>query len=358
MPINHLYHTWFQRIRELRPEQRVTQVRNFVWLIIGIYQSRSVSLSRIASKIPGKFKLLSFTRRLSRFLSNPAIEERTWYAPIARSWLAKQALHLQQIRLIVDGTKVGPFHQLLMVSLAYRKRAIPLAWAWVKHVRGHSTATVHLKLLSYVHSLLPVGIAVLLVGDCEFGSVEVISQLEAWRWDYALRQKSSTLIYLAAQTQWHKFGSLIHKPGESFWLGQGWLTESKVFPTLLLVHWKFGEDEPWCLATNLPDRRMALQAYSRRMWIEEMFGDMKRHGFDLESTMLHHADRLSRLTLAVVLLYVWLMSVGTRTIQDGLRHLVDRKDRRDLCIFQIGLRSIDRHLINSLLFQVFLCSYR
>ena len=85
MPINQLYHTWIQRILELRPGQRITQVRNFVWLIIGIYQSRSVSLSRIASKIPGSAQLLSFTRRLSRLLENPAIDVRSWYEPIARS---------------------------------------------------------------------------------------------------------------------------------------------------------------------------------------------------------------------------------------------------------------------------------
>lgn len=54
MPTNHLYHNWFYQIRELRPGQRITQIRNFVWLMIGIYKSRSVSLSRIASKIPGK----------------------------------------------------------------------------------------------------------------------------------------------------------------------------------------------------------------------------------------------------------------------------------------------------------------
>ncbi len=47
---------------------------------------------------------------------------------------------------------------------------------------------------------------------------------------------------------------------------------------------------------------MTLSYYVRRMWIEEMFGDMKKHGFDLESTMLRHFLRLSRLTLAVVLL--------------------------------------------------------
>ena len=93
------------------------------------------------------------------------------------------------------------------------------------------------------------------------------------------------------------------------------------------------------------------------MWVEEMFGDFKNHGFDLESTMLRHFLRLSRLTLAVALLYVWLISVGGHTIREGLRHLVDRVDRRYLSIFQIGLRCIERRLTNGLPFRIPLFSY-
>jgi hypothetical protein len=89
-----------------------------------------------------------------------------------------------------------------------------------------------------------------------------------------------------------------------------------------------------------------------------MFGDFKKHGFDLEATKLGSFQRLSRLTLAVAILYVWLVSVGTQTIRSGDRHLVDRKDRRDLCIFQIGLRFIERCLTNALAFNIPLCSYR
>ncbi|MFZ1043869.1 MAG: hypothetical protein WCA79_09090 [Anaerolineales bacterium] len=53
-----------------------------------------------------------------------------------------------------------------------------------------------------------------------------------------------------------------------------------------------------------------------------------------------------------MLSYHWLLSVGSQTIQAGLRHLVDRKDRRDLSLFQIGLRFIDRKLLHSLPFAV------
>lgn len=358
MPTNRLYHTWFQRFQALRPGQRLTQLRNFVWLMVGIYQSRSVCLSRIAGKIPSSAKLVSITRRLSRLLDNPAIRVREWYEPLARQWLAAQFHHLGEIRLIVDGTKIGFGHQLLVVCLAYRKRAIPLTWTWVKQVKGHSSAFKQLALLAYVRSLIPPGTAVFLVGDCEFGSVAVLRQLDQWGWFYALRQKMDTNVWLNERSGWQTFGSYIHKPGQSLWLGQGYLTSSEIYPVNLLVHWEVGENEPWCLATNLPDRQLTLRSYARRMWIEEMYGDLKKHGFDLESTMLRHFLRLSRLTLAVMMVYVWLVSVGTNTIRSGLRHLVDRADRRDLSIFQIGLRFIERCLTNALPFQILLCSFR
>jgi len=130
-----------------------------------------------------------------------------------------------------------------------------------------------------------------------------------------------------------------------------------IYPVNLLSHWEKGQNEPWCLATNLPDQSLTLRYYRRRMWTEEMFGDLKKHGFDLESTMLRHDARLSRLTLAVALLYVWSLTVGVKTIHRGLRALVDRKERGDLSIFQIGLRFNERCLINGLDFKISLCKY-
>ena len=94
MSTNQLYHTWFQRIQQMWPHLRVTQRRNLAWLLVGIYQSRSVHLSKIAGKIPGRAKLLSLTRRLSRFLDNPAIRVRQLYSPIARQLLELQAHHI------------------------------------------------------------------------------------------------------------------------------------------------------------------------------------------------------------------------------------------------------------------------
>jgi hypothetical protein len=345
VPANDLHHTWFRLIRQLCPGEHEARKRNMVCLLIGIYRSKSVHLSKIAVKIPWeKATLPSSVRRLSRLLANPRLRVREWYGPIATRLVESQAKTTGRVRLIIDSTKVGFGHQLLMVAIAYRRRALPLAWDWVKGSRGHSSTDKQLGLLTYLHELIPVNVPVSLVGDAEFCGSNLLKQMDIWRWHYALRQKASHLIQLPGQETWIPFGDLVQQPGQSCWIEQALLTEKYAYPTSLLAYWKIGEKDAWLLATNMPDQRTTLAAYRRRMWMEEMFGDFKGHGFDLESSHLRHAARLSRLTLAVALLYVWLVSTGSRTIKAGRRFFVDRRDRRDLSIFRIGLYTIDRFI--------------
>jgi hypothetical protein len=357
MSVNRLYHSWLERIKQLRPKERITRLRNMAWLISGIFASRSVHLSQVASKMKGAAKLNSQIQRLSRFLDNGVIRVREWYRPIAVGLLERVIATAQEVRLVVDGSKVGFGHQLLMVSLCYRRRALPLVWTWVKGSRGHSSAHRQLALLAYVYSLLPVGVRVLVVGDSEFGANEVLRQLDQWHWHYVLRQQPNWLVQTRPGAGWQPLGTLLSQAGQSLWLPTARLTQKYAYPVTLLAYWQPGEPQPWLLATNLPTVQATLKAYRRRMWIEEMFGDFKRHGFELEATHLHHFLRLSRLTLAVSLLYVYLVAFGSRVIKSGLRHLVDRSDRRDFSIFRIGCNMLERYLANALPFHISLLPY-
>jgi hypothetical protein len=87
-------------------------------------------------------------QRLRRLLLGP-INVRKWYDPLATELLESQAQH-GQIRLIVDGSRVSFHHQLLMVSIAYRRRAVPIVWTWVKGKRGHSSSAKQLALLKHI----------------------------------------------------------------------------------------------------------------------------------------------------------------------------------------------------------------
>lgn len=346
MLVNRVYHICLKRIRQMRPQERITRLRNFAWIVAGIRSSRSVHLSLIAEKMPGDAKTVSKTQRVRRFLNNSAIRVREWYAPIARDLLQHVVDQGLDVRLLTDGTKVGFGHQLLMVALAYRSRAIPIAWTWVNSARGHSSATKQRALLAYIHGLLPVGAKVTIAGDCEFGAVDVLKQLEQWKWGYVMRQKGDTRIKLPDQHPWWRFDSLTQQGARPRWLPDAQLTRKHGYGVHLVAWWKAGEKEPWLLATNLPTLQGALRTYKRRMWIEEMFGDFKKHGFDLESSHLRHFLRLSRLTLMVAFLYVWLVAFGSQVIKCGQRHLVDRADRKDLSVFRIGLSMVERLLAN------------
>jgi hypothetical protein len=192
-----------------------------------------------------------------------------------------------------------------MVAQAYRKRALPIAWTWIRGARGHSSAIRQQALLNYVHDLVPDEATVELVGGCEFGAVSTLQQLDRWGWGYALRQKGSTLVCVSEQALlWRPFDSLVPRKNEPFFYANVILTKKHLYHTHLVAYWERGESDPWLLATNMPTSRAALRAYRRRMWLAEFFGDSQGHGVDPEKTRLHHFQRLSRLMMAVGSLYV------------------------------------------------------
>jgi hypothetical protein len=352
MSINQIYHTYFERIAQLLAGERVTRIRNFTWLMVGIFLSKSVQLNKIGLKIPGEAMEVSVTRRLSRFLKNPGLIVRAVYEPIVKQWIRDLLAQKGRLMYIIDATRVGFGHQLLIVSAAYHCRALPIAWIWVKAKKGHSPLSHQVDLLNYVHLLTPGHTPVKLVGDSEFRSPELYKLLKSWHWQYALRIVKTFQIRQNEQDPWQSVADLVTKPGQRLWLTRIYLTKEHNYRTNLLIYWKKGEQEPWLIATNFPTRGKTLQAYKRRMWIEEMFGDWKGHGFDFESTHVHHADRLDVLTLAVALLYIWLVFDGAKLIHTGEYTMVDRSDRRDLSIFQTGLRWIERCLKNNYSFSV------
>ena len=233
-----------------------------------------------------------------------------------------------------------------MVAVAYRKRALPLAWTWVRGSRGHSSAHKQCELLAYVRQLMPPNASVVVVGDSEFGAVPVMRQLDQWQWSYVLRHKGDTLVFHPELHTWVRLDSLVKEAGDVCWFEAVLFTRKHRFPTNVLAYWKPGEETPWLLTTNLDCPKQTLRTYRIRMWIEEMFGDLKGHGFDLATTRLRHFMRLSRLTLVVALAYVWLVAFGSSVIKRGLRYLVDRSDRRDLSIFRIGYDMVERRLSN------------
>lgn len=341
--IPELYRSLHAYLVQPIPDECDSRLTNLILLMMGIFQSGTVQLNLVARKTPVRAKKLSIVKRFQRFLDNGAVRVRPWYQPFAKGVLAAAA-SAGQVQLMIDTSKVAFGFRLVMVSVAYHHRSLPLAWTWAKGSRGHTTTATQIKLLAYVTTLLPGGAKVSLVGDCEFGSPLLIEYVQAWGWDYALRQPGDNLVMLKGTGVWMRLDSLPLDKGQPIWIGHVVLTQASAHPTHLTLFWQRNEKKPWLLATNLLDPRVTLRLYRRRMWIEEMFGDMKKHGFDLEASHLRHFLRLSRLTLAVCLLYLWLVAMAEYVITTHQTHEVDRNDRRDLSLFRLGWDFVERRL--------------
>jgi Transposase DDE domain len=354
--IPQLYSNLYRRLIQVIPDGCDSRITNLALLMMGIVKGQSVQVGKIAAHLPIRAKKQSLIRRLERFLDNGAVRVRAWYEGVAKDLLAVASV-AGEVHLIIDSTQVSFNHQLLLVALAYRRCALPIAWTWVRHKRGHSTMHKQLALLSYVRTLLPNGVKVSLVGDCEFGHSRIIQHLREWQWDYALRESGNTLVGLYEGQTWLRLDELLPHAGTFHWFGFVQLTACHAQATHLFACWKRGERTPWLLATNFTRPSAILRLYARRMWIEELFVHLKGQGFDLESSHLRTFLHLSRLTLAVALLAVWLLAFGAELVQDGLRAQVDRSSRRDLSLFRIAWDYLQQLLAWGDPFDVSFCPF-
>jgi DDE family transposase len=341
--IPRLYSILLERVLPLVNSMCDSQMTNLILLMLGLYQGRSVHLTRIASKVPSGARKLSTAERLRRFLSNEAVEVHEVYDPVAQELIRRAAIS-GKIRLVIDSSKVGFGHQLMMVALCYRRRTLPLVWTWIPHKKGHSQTSTQIALLREVKAWLTDSVQVVLLGDSEFGRTLLLEALDRWHWQYVLRQSGHNLVWLKGEHDWRPLDSLAVRGGSAGWYPHTVLTRDSAYPTHLVILWKSTFKEPWLLATNIPCPTLALHLYGRRMWIEEMFGDLKNNGFDLEATHLRAPERLNRLTLAVCLLFVWFIALGVAITQLGFAYLIDRADRRDLSFFRRGFDWLDRVL--------------
>ena len=201
-----------------------------------------------------------------------------------------------------------------------------------------------LALFKKVAKMLPQNADIWVVGDTEFQSVRLLRWFSRRHWHFVIRQQGKNKVRWKGQP-WIKINALNLSKGQTRVIG--WVRLTRKHDNgwyWLVLHWDTAEDEPWYLISDQSGKSALLRIYRKRMWIEEMFGDMKGHGFDLEATHLKDANRISRFFLGISIVFVWLITLGSWVVKRGFRHFVDHKSRRDKSYFRIGWDWVERRL--------------
>lgn len=270
---------------------------------------------------------------------------------VNRLWLALFAVFLghqkvaigSTVYVAIDRTTWGNIN-LLMVSLIWRKRAIPLYWQQLAQL-GNSNLKAQKTVLQVALSSLS-AYKVVVLGDREFCAVDLARWLGEQKAYFCLRQKKSTHIQLEGE-DWIALGALGLSPGTRCFYNQITVTESKGFgPVQVAGKWKrryngFAPDEPWFILTNLDSLDAAIGAYQRRFSIEEMFRDLKSGGYCLEGTKVA-GKRFITIVLLIAIAYTCATTQGQRLKQKSLQKYIARPEtqgrtHRRHSAFHIGL---------------------
>lgn len=198
-------------------------------------------------------------------------------------------------------------------------------------------------LLAYAATVVGAQRRVTLLADAGFRSCEWAKRARHYRWNYIIRLASSTCV-LFANGQQATLAALApkHKHQPRF-IPDIRLTVEHKWPCNLALVWT-ADDKLCVLMTNLPPSRWVLRHYLKRMHLEQAFRDDKSGSFDLAASRLRDPQRLHALLLALAIAVLWLFQLGQALLQAKERPQLDPAYRRQLSVFQLGWRFLQRAL--------------
>jgi antitoxin component of RelBE/YafQ-DinJ toxin-antitoxin module len=375
MSTSTVYESTRAALRQVLPTVIDSQLDSLGLAIVGVVQSMSSQVAKMARAMPLDTTAHSKEQRLRRLLDNQRLTQTAHYQPIV-----KQALHgltHQRVQLLMDRVLIRDQHNILVVSVGFRRRSIPLVWKALEH-RGSSNLTDQQELIQAAVALLPPDVRISVHGDSEFRSQELFRWLRTHRYDAMLGVDGRLWVYDAAGTdpgqpladwvpalppQTETARNRMHRTSPVTYLADVYVVkELRNGPVNIVAWWERDHDGKVVLhavMTNLPATPRTKAVGKRRMWIETVFRDWQSGGFHLDQTGLEDRERLTRLLIVLALAYLWLVSIGRWVVKRGYRRLLDDGTARNwhFSLFQLGVGWLERRHSYTLPLPVLLYLY-
>lgn len=321
---------------------RPFHIRRLASVCSGMQLARTTQISKVANWLSKETKRDSREQFLKRFLMSPYFNQEAAYYPLISQALS--SYKAPEWHLILDRTNLDKHRlDLLMISLAFRKRAIPLGW----EVRpfGGTGAQSQIRLLNRITSLIPADQRVIVHGDTEFGSVAVMRHIRTHpTWNFILAQKKKTY-FQTSEGSWIYLADLAIKPRQPIYHADLIWTKQHHYKSVNLfafyAPYRGGPTSPkyqarYC-ATSLPIAHTLRRVGRRRWGIEPMFRDYKSSGWHIDQSSLQHPDQIETLLVLLSINYLWATVLGRWLCKSGRRDEVDTKKSDISVIFGLGL---------------------
>ena len=219
---------------------------------------------------------------------------------------------------------LDPTHQrdewvALVVGVAYREHALPVAWHVVKADAPESWIGHFRRLLGQLAPAVPAGMPVHVLCDRGLDSRELSVRIRELGWHPVLRY-APYITFRPTGGDRGPVRTLGGGPG-TLWLGAGEAFGRDPLPgTLIVLHARDHED-PWVLLTDTPPAHSDAALYACRHWIEQGFRGLKRGGWQWGRTRRTDPVRVARHLLALAAATLLAVAYGPRREEACLRRL-------------------------------------
>ena len=352
MPTSTRYDSIAAQLSSHLPTLRPRLRDPLVCALLCMSQAVSAQQRAIASAMPVTTKQQSKIQRLRRLLDNAKLTAKDVYQPIVRA--ALRGLRRQRVHLLLDRVVLTDTQNVLVVSLGFRRRSVPLLWRILPH-QGSSTLTDQQQLLRQAAKLLPASVRITVHADSEFRSQLLFDWLRRRHWNAILGIRGNVHITTDPAVPGQPLARWLPHRESVAYLNEVFLTEERCGPRNILAWWDkndCGELICYAVMTNLPASWQTYRLGSRRMWIETLFRDWQSGAFELGKSAISNHERFDRLIVLVCLVYVWFVSIGRWLVKRGYRALLDAgiSARWQQSLFSLAvawqnrLRSLDQPL--------------
>ncbi len=349
---------WSQQVKELFPSLHAYQQKTIALCVQGMIESGTAVMQHIAEilweNLGGETKMVSYERRLQRFVDNKNIEvESCWrqfLQHVLPFWQNKPAT------LILDLTPYNAEATIVSVGIVVQSRVLPIGWQVMPQQDKWDQRQWEIvgKLFDQAAAYFTSDQCTLLA-DRGLSCLTLIELCKRVGWHYVLRIKNEEWCrrnYRHLSRDWQQGKAFVKKQGDH-WYGEVLLWKDHQMKTWLSACWEKGYEQAWFLISDRPASHKRVSEYGKRMKIEATFEDQKSRGYLIECSQFKNREHLNRWLFVVYLATWWIAHLGCSCIHHGHREQVDRKDRRDKGMLRIGrlwLKAILRR-VNRALFR-------
>lgn len=309
-------------------------------MVSGVLLKGTSRLSDLGRTNPDHKQQASKEKQYKRWIMSDHTSYSVHYLPYVKALLETLSA---QGRLVfsIDGSTAGRGCMVLMLSVIYQNRAIPVVWTVVRAKKGHLPEQMHRQLLERLTEIVPPDCQISIVGDGEYDGCDWQADIVSYGWDYVLRTGCAKL---AGQDQQDMLALKWLAPAfgqTTFTLTDAYFTHQGYGPVNITVWHENKYKEAIYLLSNLDYPPLITQLYKKRFKIETFFSDQKSRGFNLQRSHLSDPERLAKLLIVTCLAYIFCILAGVSCHQSNLYPMVHRNDRCDLSLFTLGKAFIE-----------------